>query len=90
MTNPLDGFECSKIDGLARPLLVAKGSKGFAACAYVNPDIAQKLDEACVIFSGVSTCEDFVDSDVKVVNDKAAALGVTVGMRGGDALALLR
>ena len=31
----LEGFECSRIDGLARPLLVAKGSKGYAACAYV-------------------------------------------------------
>ena len=27
----IEGFECSRIDGLARPLLIARGSKGYAA-----------------------------------------------------------
>ena len=57
-----DGFECSRIDGLARPLLVAKGSKGYAACAYVDIAAADKFGEACVIFSGVATHEAFLDA----------------------------
>jgi len=59
---------------------------GFAACAYVDPATAEKLGEACVIFSGVSTCADFLTSDVKNVNARAAALGIVVGMPGGEAL----
>mmetsp|Transcript_27799 Transcript_27799/g.85272 ORF Transcript_27799/g.85272 Transcript_27799/m.85272 type:complete len:89 (+) Transcript_27799:131-397(+) len=86
----IEGFECSRIDGLARPLLVAKGNKGFAACAYVDTATAEKLGEACCIFSGVSTCADFLESDVKAVNASAADLGIAVGMKGSEALAKLR
>ena len=41
----IEGFECSRIDGLARPLLGAKGSKGYAACAYVDIAAADKFGE---------------------------------------------
>ena len=85
-----DGFENSHIQGLARPLLVAKGSKGYAACAYIDVATAEKLNEACIIFSGVNTCDDFVDAEVKKVSPAAEALGCAVGMKGGDALELLR
>ena len=84
------GFEQSCIDGLARPLLVCKGSKGFAACGYIDVATTDKLGEACVIFTGVNTCDDFLESDVVKVSEAAAALGCTVGMRGSDAMELLR
>merc|ERR1712028_227419 len=84
------GFEQSLISGLARPLLVARGSKGYAACAYINLDAAEKLEEACVIFTGVSTCDDFVEAQVLKCSTEAQKLGCSVGMRGADALALLR
>lgn len=84
------GFENSQIGGLARPLLVAKGSKGYAACAYVDVATAEKLDEACIIFSGVNTFDDLVEAEVKKVSPKAAALGCEVGMKGGAALELIR
>ena len=48
-------------DSLARPLLVAKGSKGYAACAYVSADAADKFGEACV-FSGVATRGGLLDA----------------------------
>jgi len=86
----VEGFECSCIGGLARPLLVAKGSKGFAACAYIDAATAEKLGEPCVIFSGVNTCADFLTSDVKKVNAAAEKLGISVGMAGKDALEILR
>lgn len=79
-----------RFDGLARPLLIAKGSKGFAACAYIDEKTAEKLGEACIIFSGVSTHDDFLQSDVKRLNPIAEKLGVKIGMLGADALALLR
>ena len=86
----IEGFECSKIGGLTKPLLVAKGSKGFAACAYIDAGTAEKLGEPCIIFSGVATCGDFLTSDVKKVNSLAADLGISVGMLGKDALEKLR
>ena len=86
----LDGFECSRIDGLARPLLVAKGSKGYAACAYVDIAASDKFGEACVIFSGVATHAAFLDATVAKASKAARALGVTDGMPGRDALALIR
>ena len=78
------------ISFLARPLLVAKGSKGYAACAYVSLDAADKFGEACVIFSGVATHEAFLDATVAKVSKAAKALGVKDGMPGRDALALIR
>tara|TARA_B100000475_G_scaffold178191_1_gene143148 strand:- start:82 stop:459 length:378 start_codon:yes stop_codon:yes gene_type:complete len=85
-----DGFDLGRIDGLARPLLVARGSKGYAACAYVDVGVAEKFEEACIIFSGVATHADMAGSDVKKASPAALALGVTVGMKGADALELLR
>ena len=86
----LKGFECSRIDGLARPLLVAKGSKGYAACAYVDIAAADKFGEACVIFSGVATHEAFLDATVAKASKAAKALGVKDGMPGRDALAIIK
>ena len=43
-----------------------------------------------MIFSGVATCDDFVASEVKKASKAAVALGVAEGMRGGEALELLR
>mmetsp|Transcript_1455 Transcript_1455/g.4391 ORF Transcript_1455/g.4391 Transcript_1455/m.4391 type:complete len:112 (-) Transcript_1455:79-414(-) len=86
----MDGFQCDRIDGLARPLLIARGSKGYAACAYIDTAAAEKFGEACIIFSGVATHEAFLDADVKKVSPAAAELGVTIGMKGKDAMALIR
>lgn len=79
-----------RFDALARPLLVARGSKGFAACAYIDEKTAELLGEACVIFSGVSSHEDFLGAQVKRVNPSAEKLGIAVGMPGRDALELIR
>ena len=84
------GFEQSLISGLARPLIMARGSKGYAACAYIDVSTADKFEEACIIFSGVATCDDFVEAEVKKVSAAAEKLGCKVGMRGGDALELIR
>lgn len=84
------GFERHAIGGLKRPLLVARGSRGFAACGYIDVETANKLDEACVVFMGVDTCDDFVEADVVCASNAAVALGVRCGMCGRDALELLR
>ena len=84
------GFEQYLIPGLARPLLLAKGTQGYAACGYIDVATADKLEEACVIFTGVTTCDDFFTSDVKKVSAKAEALGCFVGQSGSAAMEMLR
>ena len=84
------GFEQYLIPGLARPLLLAKGAKGYAACGYIDVATADKLEEACIIFTGVNTCDDFLNSDVKKVSAKAEALGCFVGQSGSAAMEMLR
>ena len=84
------GFKLSHIKGLKRPLLVAIGSKGFAACGYIDIATTDKLGDACIIFTGVNEFEDLANSEVKKVSAAAAALGCREGMRGYEALNLLR
>lgn len=71
---------------LARPLLIIPKSKGFLACAYINPATCDKTGEACAIVSGVSTEEDMLKANVVAVSKKAAELGVKVGDTGASAL----
>ena len=87
---PWSGFKRSLISGLARPLLVAQGSKGFAACGYVDIATCNKLNEAAIIFTGVNTCDEFLGKEVVKVSEAAAALGCKVGMPGVEAMELLR
>ena len=84
------GFERHFIGGLKRPLLVAVGGHGYMACGYVDVATADKLGEACAIVTGVDTCDDFLDAEVQRASEAAVARGVCVGMRGQEALELLR
>lgn len=84
------GFQRHEISGFQKPLLLAVGSKGTAACAYLSIAAADKLGDAFVLFSGVSSCEDFLDKGCVGVSKIAADLGVTVGMLGRDVLEKLR
>ncbi len=83
------GLTRERID-LELPLLIARGTKGFLACAYIAVDTCNKTGETCAIVSGVKTHEDMLDKEVKAVSEKAAALGVRVGMTGSEVLGLFR
>ena len=84
-----DGLSKEKIH-LGRPLLIVKGSKGFLACGYINVDVCNKTGEACAIVSGVKTHDDMLEKELKAVSRKAEELGLKVGMKGSEALDLLR
>jgi uncharacterized protein YunC (DUF1805 family) len=75
---------------LQLPLLIIKGSKGFLACGYINCETCNKTGEACAIVTGVKTHEEMLDAEVKAVSAEAARLGVHIGMKGEEALAILR
>jgi len=68
------------------PLLLVVAEKGFVMCGFLNVDVAEKLDVAAAVVSGVKSFEDVLDADVKVATSRAKMLGVEVGMKGADAL----
>ena len=67
-------------------LLVIRAPKGLLGCGYINAAVADKLNDAAAIVSGVKTYEDMLNATVKAVSQAAAELGITVGMTGLDAL----
>ena len=71
------------------PLLVVVAKKGFVMCGFLNLDVAEKLGVTAAVVSGVRTFEDVLAAEVKDVTSKARELGVTVGMKGVEALKLM-
>jgi uncharacterized protein YunC (DUF1805 family) len=82
------GLERHEIQ-LEQTLLLVKGSRGIAACPYLNIDMFAKTDEACVIIPAAKTA-GMLDSRVTAVTPKAKELGITVGMSGREALDKIR
>jgi len=75
---------------LGLPLLIIKGSRGFVGCGYINVETCNKTAEACAIVTGVKAHDAMLDAEVKAVSATAARLGVQVGMKGKEALAIFR
>lgn len=79
-------FEFGCWDMFGVNILLIKGGKGALGCGYINLAAAEKFGHALAIVSGVSTGDDMLNAEIKAVSSAAAALGVTVGMSGKDAL----
>ena len=77
------GFE---IDLPGAPLLVARAAKGFVMCGYLNVAAADKFNAAAAVVRGVKTIDELLAKPVTDVSAAAAALGVTPGMTGREAL----
>ncbi len=83
-----NGFTRESIQ-LGHTLLIAKGSKGVAGCAYLNIDTFERFGEACVLIPAADF-DKMLDAKVSAVTSEAKALGIEVGMSGRDALDVLR
>jgi len=68
------------------PLVMIIGRLGFVCCGFLNIEVAEKLNVAAAMVSGVKNFDDVLNSEVKAVTLKAQALGVKTGMKGKDAL----
>ena len=55
-------------------------------CGYLSTETADKLGHALAIVTGVASYDDMLAAKVVKVSSAAAALGVTVGMSGKEAL----
>jgi uncharacterized protein YunC (DUF1805 family) len=70
------------------PLVMIIARLGFICCGFLNIEVAEKLNVAAAMVSGVKSFDDVLDAEVKVVTSKARALGVKTGIKGKDALKL--
>jgi uncharacterized protein YunC (DUF1805 family) len=82
------GLKREKIQ-LKQPLLMIRAPKGFIACGYINVEACNITGEACAIGRG-QVHQDLLDNEIKAVSSAAAALGIKVGMKGAEALELLK
>ena len=70
-------------------LLLIQGSRGMLGCGYVSLGAAEKFGHALAIVKGVASFDDMLAAAVQEVSPATAALGVTAGMTGREALALM-
>jgi uncharacterized protein YunC (DUF1805 family) len=83
-----NGLERHEIP-LAQTLLLVKGSKGIAACPYLNVEMFEKTGEACIIIPAAKI-DGMPDSKVTALTPKARELGIEIGMPGREALDKIR
>ena len=70
-------------------ILLINAKNGSLGCAYLNLAAAEKFNHALAIVSGVASYEDMFNAEVRSVSSAAAAMGVTPGMSGFEALKLM-
>jgi uncharacterized protein YunC (DUF1805 family) len=83
-----NGLERHEIP-LAQTLLLVKGSRGIAACPYLNVEMFEKTGEACNIIPA-ARIDGMLDSKVTALTPKARELGIEIGMPGREALDKIR
>ena len=71
------------------PALIILGRKGHLACGYFNMNVASRLGLAAAQVTGVRTFDDMLKADVVAVSSEATRIGITIGMKGKEALRLL-
>lgn len=68
------------------PLLLVVAEMGFVMCGFLDVEVAEELDVAAAMVTGVESVEDVLDAEVEAVTSKAETLGVSTGMKSVDAL----
>jgi uncharacterized protein YunC (DUF1805 family) len=58
-------------------------------CGYLNLEVAEKLNAAAAIVSGVNSFEDVLNAEIKAATKKAIELGVAPGRKVKDVIANL-
>jgi len=71
------------------PLVAIIGSTGFVMCGFLNTEAAEKLNVTAAMVSRVKTFEDVLKAEIKAATTKAKIKGITVGMKGEEAIRLL-
>ena len=84
----LDGRQCLGLvlDLGGAPLVIVRARRGYAACGYLNREVAEKLGDTVVVVTGVRSVEEMLDKPVAWASSKARELGVKPGMKCREAL----
>ena len=83
-------FSGSTIEMLQGKLLLIQGQNGMLGCGYFNLAVADKLNSAMAVVTGVQSYDDMLNKCVVAVSARAAELGVTPGMTGREALLIMK
>ncbi|MFH2146055.1 MAG: DUF1805 domain-containing protein [Candidatus Omnitrophota bacterium] len=70
-------------------LILAVAPKGIIMCGYMDIDVAQKLNDAAGIVSGVKTVKELLEKPIVKLTVQAEKLGVRIGLSGEEALRLM-
>ncbi|MCD6241777.1 DUF1805 domain-containing protein [Candidatus Bathyarchaeota archaeon] len=68
------------------PLLLMVGEKGFIMCGYLNVEVAERLQVAAAMVSGVKSFQDVLEAEIKAATSKTREMGINLGMKGREAL----
>ena len=68
------------------PLLLMVGEKGFIMCGYLNVEVAERLQVAAAMVSGVKSFQDVLEAEIKAATSKAREMGISLSMKGREAL----
>jgi len=68
------------------PLLLMVGEKGFIMCGYLNVEVAERLQVAAAMVSGVKSFRDVLEAEIKAATSKAREMGINLDMKGREAL----
>ncbi len=71
-------------------VLMISGKNGFLACGYINIEVANKRGDVCAIVTGVKDPNDMLTAEVIKISTAAQQAGISIGMKGKDALLLMR
>ena len=83
------GFDRFHIE-LKRPVLLVRGSRGVLGCGYFKIETFNKTGEAAATVTGVNDFEAMASAQLVAVSEAAAAMGLTPGMTGAEALERFR
>jgi len=60
------------------PLLLMVGEKGFIMCGYLNVEVAERLQVAAAMVSGVKSFQDVLEAEIKAATSKAREMGISL------------
>lgn len=67
-------------------LIIVYATRGFIMCGYLDIAVAEKMNDAACIVSGVSSVEQLLEKPVVKLTSKAEQLGICLGETGQQAL----
>lgn len=70
-----------KIQFPSVPLLLLMGTRGIAACGYINFETADRLNDPIIIVSGVKDFNDMINAEIKYVTKSLEQAGIKAGTK---------